>query len=306
MYNDVHIGSIGIDYKGTPNQLGGCIADAVSWQKWGQQIGAKRTLDRIEGDATFDGITSMVLDLFGGMKPGDLAIITRSGHGTQVPDRSNDEADGLDEAFVPYDYRTKLYLDDQYRALLQRRPAGTYVALIDDFCHSGTAARAFSKHPAEIPGMPRFVPFHNLEDEMCAATVTKLCKRPRVKARGPLDVDEGIIQITGCKDTEYSYDAAFQTGPNGAATYHLLRSWRQLPAGSTFAQWYSALTPVYLPSKKFPQSPQFNASAALQAWFAPGLKPPPAPVVVSPSPPASPGVGTLTLGGKTYEVREVG
>jgi hypothetical protein len=290
MYNDIHIGSIGIDYKGTPNQLGGCIADAHSWQAWAAPF-AKRTLDRIEGDATYDGITDMVLDLFGGMKAGDLAIITRSGHGTQVPDRSSDEADGMDEAFVPYDYRQKLYLDDQYRTLMQRRPQGTYVLLIDDFCHSGTAARAFAQHPVEMPGLPRFIPFSSLEGEMCPAAVNEMCQL-RSRPRDATDVDEGIIQITGCLDTEYSYDANFSTGPNGAATYYLLRSWKALQKGQAFRDWYKLLR-AYLPSSKFSQTPQFNASAVLQGWIAPGLAPStPAPVLTPPVP----GAGVLYTG----------
>jgi hypothetical protein len=277
MFNDAHIATIGIDYRGTPNQLAGCIADATTWGQWARPF-AKRTLDRIEGDATLNGIVDVVRDLFSQLKAGDLAIITRSGHGTKVPDRSNDEADGQDEAFVPYDYRNNLLLDDQYRDLLATRPQGTYVMLIDDFCHSGTAARGFIRqHLEAIPGMPRYVPFHSLEGEMCPAVVARLCS-PRVKSRGGLEsIDEGVIQITGCLDTEFSYDANFDGKPNGAATYYLNRAYRTLPQGGTFNQWYKALK-TYLPKiGKYPQTPQLNASEAMKEWVVPGKRDFPAP-----------------------------
>lgn len=272
MYNNVHLGTIGTDYRGTPNQLGGCVADAVTWGKRFHPV-AQRTLDRIEGEATLQGILDLVDDLCSGAKPGDLVIITRSGHGTQVPDRSGDETDGKDEAFVPHDYRNGLLLDDTYRAALAKHPQ-IYKMLIDDFCHSGTAARAFQANPlAVIPGMPRFIPFHSLEGEMCPKAVANLCgKRPR--RRGGLEsVDEGVIQIAGCLDTEFSYDATFNGKPNGACTYFLNRAYDQLAAGATFAGWFKELR-KYLPKVgMYPQTPQLNASEALKDWVVPGLNP---------------------------------
>lgn len=305
LYNNIHIGSIGIDYRGTPNQLAGCIADANTWQKWAHPFAA-RTLDRIEGEATFQGITDMVLDLFSGMSAGDLAIITRSGHGTRVPDKSGDESSGFDSAFVPFDYQRNLYLDDQWRVLMQQRKSGTFVLLIDDFCHSGTAARAFM---SEAIGRPRYVSFSDLVSQpcgLCAKEADHLCRRRRAfSVRGGLEsIDEGIIQFTGCTDAEFSYDANFGGQPNGAATYFLQQAYRQLDEGATVADWHRALTPYFLPTRSYPQTPQLNASDAMRAFTVPGLKLKTETPAQPPLPAPSGADGTLTLGGKVFDVRE--
>lgn len=105
------------------------------------------------------------------VQPGDLCLLYYSGHGTQVPDQPPlDEADGLDEALVPYDANithgirfdthkpcdgtncegdkcdggdpipSTLLLDDDISVLLSRIKTTNIVVLLDA-CHSGTATR---------------------------------------------------------------------------------------------------------------------------------------------------------------------
>lgn len=273
MYNQVHIGSIGIDYRGTPNQLNGCVADLNTHQVWAQAFTDPKHRRLVaEQKATYNGISDMVLGLFDGMSEGDLAIITRSGHGTRVPDKSGDEASGFDSAFVPWDYKQNLYLDDQWRVLMQKRKAGTFVLLIDDFCHSGTAARAFNR---DAVGVPRYVSFAELVGQgMACCDADRICHQPRAFIRGGLEsVDEGIIQFTGCRDDEFSYDASFHGQPNGAMTYFLHRAYGQLSVGATMVDWHRRLTPTYLPKpNQYPQSPQFNGSDAMKAFPVPGKR----------------------------------
>jgi hypothetical protein len=104
-------------------------------------------------------------------QPGDLCLLYYSGHGTQVADQAPlDEAEGLDEALVPYDANIThglrldsrkacdgigcegdkcdggdpvpetLLLDDQLNVLLGRIKTNNVVVLLDA-CHSGTATR---------------------------------------------------------------------------------------------------------------------------------------------------------------------
>ena len=89
------------------------------------------------------------------VQPGDIVYIHLSGHGQAVEDEDGDEADGWDEAFIPYDaersYREEGYhgekhlLDDELNGYLIsiRRKVGktgiVYVAL--DACHAGSAYR---------------------------------------------------------------------------------------------------------------------------------------------------------------------
>ena len=89
------------------------------------------------------------------VQPGDIVYIHLSGHGQAVEDEDGDEADGWDEAFIPYDaersYREEGYhgekhlLDDELNGYLIsiRRKVGktgiVYVAL--DACHAGSSYR---------------------------------------------------------------------------------------------------------------------------------------------------------------------
>lgn len=43
--------------------------------------------------------------LLAGVQPGDSLVFHFSGHGMQVPDRTGDEDDGMNEALAPCDFR---------------------------------------------------------------------------------------------------------------------------------------------------------------------------------------------------------
>lgn len=86
---------------------------------------------------------------------GDILYIHLSGHGQAVEDEDGDEADGWDEAFIPYDaeqsYRENGYhgenhlLDDELSGYLNaiRRKAGEtgMVYVVMDACHAGSSYR---------------------------------------------------------------------------------------------------------------------------------------------------------------------
>jgi hypothetical protein len=75
----------------------------------------------------------------------DIALFYFSGHGSQMPDDSDDESDRLDETLVAWDSRTpgKFDVSDDelnaaFRALVARTPN---ITVILDSCHSGTGIR---------------------------------------------------------------------------------------------------------------------------------------------------------------------
>ncbi len=84
---------------------------------------------------------------------GDVVFFHYSGHGQQIPDDNGapDEADGYDEALVPFDNRgTKNYSnhvrDDEIGTLIAEVQAKTdNIAISLDSCHSGTATRGLRK-----------------------------------------------------------------------------------------------------------------------------------------------------------------
>src|SRR5690348_14830089 len=104
---------IGINYVGTPNQLAGCVNDANDWAAWCKSIGVTSPVLLLEGEATKAGILAAISRLLASLKVGDWGVLTYSGHGTQIPDRTGEEADGYDEAICPIDLNRNLITDDE-------------------------------------------------------------------------------------------------------------------------------------------------------------------------------------------------
>lgn len=105
--------------------------------------------------ATHGAIGNSLKDLGNSVHSGDIVYIHLSGHGQAVEDEDGDEADGWDEAFIPYDaercYRENGYhgenhlLDDELNAYLNtiRRKVGEtgIVYVVMDACHAGSSYR---------------------------------------------------------------------------------------------------------------------------------------------------------------------
>jgi len=112
-----------------------------------------------DADATHDGIMQAIqTQLADKVAKGGIAYFHYSGHGQQVADNNGDEADGYDEAIVPYDSPMR-YVEGVYEgenlirdedlgaAFDQVRqklgPTGNFLAVIDA-CHSGTGTRGMA------------------------------------------------------------------------------------------------------------------------------------------------------------------
>ncbi|KAL5523124.1 hypothetical protein ACEPAF_1391 [Sanghuangporus sanghuang] len=97
---------------------------------------------------TRENILRAIDDLVKDAKAGDRFVFHFSGHGAQVTDESGDEEDNMDEVIWPVDiiYDQELdegvgnyIVDDELRErLIDALPAGTYLTILLDCCHSGT------------------------------------------------------------------------------------------------------------------------------------------------------------------------
>ena len=108
-----------------------------------------------DSQATFQGMLDAFLAFGLTVNPGDHLLVHFSGHGQQIADQNGDEADGYDEALIPWD-AGKCYIKGQYEgerhlrddtlqvllSMLQHQagPTGSVLMLVDA-CHSGTATR---------------------------------------------------------------------------------------------------------------------------------------------------------------------
>jgi len=134
---------VGIDYKGTANQLGGCIRDVKLTQ---QNILAEypnAVIETMTDDTlikpTRANILSKLTALISSAKFGDTLMFHYSGHGSQVPDLNGDEEDGYDETICPIDFMTNgQIIDDEIHEIISKVPAGVKFFMLSDSCHSGT------------------------------------------------------------------------------------------------------------------------------------------------------------------------
>jgi hypothetical protein len=112
---------------------------------------------------------------------GDLVYVHLSGHGSQQFDLNGDEADGLDEVFMPADsdraepgagtYPNAI-VDEELGAAVDRiRAAGADVWLVLDSCFSGTGLRAASLAAAARYVDPRLLGFRGSFPEVPVAEV---------------------------------------------------------------------------------------------------------------------------------------
>ena len=132
--------------------------------------------------ATYEGIKKVIAAFTGSLSPGDIAVIHFSGHGQPIYDTNNDEIDGYDEAWIPYDamatydefgYQGEHHLRDDelgnmFVKIMNQLGAKGQLLLLMDSCHSGTAARGViggKSRGSVIPFQPKGYKGKNNDDE---------------------------------------------------------------------------------------------------------------------------------------------
>jgi metacaspase-1 len=260
---------IGINnYPGTSSDLSGCVNDANDWTKELTKRGfaVKKLLDQ---QATRKAMRLAIQTTVGGAKAGDLVVVQYSGHGSFVPDENGDEPDGTDECLCPYDINANGPLtDDDLFDLYSARQQDVRILMISDSCHSGSVARfAPITTPPTIRGKGapvgkvRFLPptvFLSKRES------SKLGLRRAIRSSSPPGRYAALL-MSGCQDTEYSYDAYFRGRPNGAFTYVALRALSALPTDATYADWFKAIRNA-LPSQQYPQTPNLYGHKNMKKW----------------------------------------
>lgn len=119
-----------------------------------KSAGFKSVTTLVNRQATKTGIIGAFKKMTASCKQGDVVYVHYSGHGQQMTDVHNDEKDGLDECWIPYDaYRkvSKTYhgekhlTDDELNVYLNaiRNKIGAKgkLLVVIDACHSGDGTR---------------------------------------------------------------------------------------------------------------------------------------------------------------------
>lgn len=253
---------IGInDYPGTGSDLAGCVNDANDWKAALQKRGFDVDM-LLDSQATKKNMKDQIEVLVREARPKDLVVITYSGHGSWIPDLDNDEPDARDEVLCPYDIaQNRPFVDDEIHNIFAERDRGVKIVFISDSCHSGSLLKV-APPPAESTGAKiRFLgPESFLTADQLQIARSRASRRPLGAPR-----TFGGVLLSGCQDTEYSYDASFNNRPNGAFTYFALKVLLTLKPDATYRDWFREIRES-LPNRMHPQTPNLQGTSSQRKW----------------------------------------
>lgn len=236
------------DYPGSNNDLKGCVNDANTWFSLLKNTFSYNATILTNNQVTWNNVVNWLKEAVAKSTEFSHIVFTYSGHGSHVPDRDNDEeVDSRDECLCLYD---KFLIDDDIRNILKGLHPKAKFTFISDSCHSGSVTRAFmATLGTEMAyAKPRYLP---PKDEV--ESNIRILNSSRV-----FYPEEGMneVLLTGCKSSEYSYDAYLNGKYMGAMSYYATK----IIAGNTKITWAQLHKEIakYLPSSNFPQSPQLE------------------------------------------------
>jgi hypothetical protein len=248
---------VGIDTYSTPNvpPLHGCVQDAQNMARLLAERFAFSASDVKQLHNTFatkESILRSIDWLRSVSSPGDHACIYIAAHGTNFPDRSGNEADGLDELIVTHDHSWQFSLlrDDEIADLLARFPATVSIVCIFDTSHAlapGAQGRCVIP-PGDLPPIGW-------------ARSRNLSLRPRFRNRRPDDLP-GLLFLSACGEHEVARELSGPTGFGGAFTGALIQAMGSSPEAS----WESihGQCAAILRSQGIHQTPQLHGAPAMR------------------------------------------
>lgn len=245
---------IGINYRGTSNELTGCINDVSTLKtilenKFGYKSFVVLTDDE-KMKPTKSNIMSEMKKLIADSANCSEIWIHYSGHGYYVDDLNGDEEDGKDEVLVPLDYnKSGFIIDDDLNELVLQTKCQTRVTF--DCCHSGSALDLCYNLQIKDNKIVNTYEMSQLGKE-------NLC-------------NSEILMISGCSDSQTSAEdkKSFSNKQMGAMTSTLLKVLDKynynINVGDLMVQMNKILT-----DGKYSQIPVFssNKSLSLKKVFA--------------------------------------
>lgn len=220
-------------YAGWDGALLACEADAEDMEliARGQNYATVRKV--LTKEATRTRVLKELDEAARVLQPGDLFLLSYSGHGGQLPDRNNDEVDAQDETWVLYDGEL---IDDEIHVALSKLKQGVRVLMFSDSCHSGTVSRmayAALRNSGSLEMLADTVQDTEASErrfkDMPVGIALRTYRNNKsmydsIMAALPQDDPKSLVKatvllISGCQDNQLSSDGTF----NGLFTANMLR-----------------------------------------------------------------------------------
>jgi metacaspase-1 len=257
----LHIGLNSVDNAvyGSVPALQNCINDARSMSNLADSLGYE-TQVLTDSGATSKEVIGAINAAAKKLSSGDIFLLSYAGHGSQVPDITADESDGLDETWCLYD---RMLLDDELYALWGKFNAGVRIVVVSDSCHSGTILRGWAGElGGNGKGGPppfRTIPIEKAIDVFNALrAIYEPIKAITGGKRGVINAS--VLQLAACQDQQLSSDGV----GNGFFTKNLLDVWKN---GSYPSNYRSFLRGIAEKMASPSQIPQFEVTGALNSGF---------------------------------------
>lgn len=221
-------------YAGWDGALVACEADAEDMELIARAQNYQTVRKLLTKEATRARVQKELDEAAKVLQPGDLFLLSYSGHGGQLPDRNSDESDAQDETWVLYDGE---FIDDEIYIALSKLRQGVRVLMFSDSCHSGTVSRVAyaalrnsgslemladtvqdtQPEPRRFKDMPVGIALRTYRNNraMYDEIMDRLPNEQDVKAT----MKSTVLLISGCQDNQLSSDGAF----NGLFTANMLR-----------------------------------------------------------------------------------
>lgn len=253
---------VGINKYPQPGMdLQGCVNDANNW--------ASLLVDQydftrsdvtvlLDDDATHAAITGGLKALLAGAGKGDVLVFTNSSHGTYLADTDGDEP-VYDEAMCPYDTAENPLVDDELRTLFAGLAAGVNLTVVSDSCHSGSVTRAL---PSDTPDQRR-ARFMNPR-AIGRPEIPEVRRTARRRKEKHPESAMNEILLSGCKSSQYSFDAVIGGAPTGAFSHFALAAIRDAGYKITYEALHAVVVPA-LADSNYDQEPQLEGTAANKA-----------------------------------------
>jgi len=201
------------------------------YPEWNQR--SDQIVVLIDSAASKQGVLGAIQQMGSKAAAGDTCVFFFSGHGTQVPDTSGDESDGLAEAICPWDTYfsgstiKNVITDDELGACLTASLATQQVVVILDTCFSGGMAKGVEEGTVKCVRNPRLPAKGKVKRAFGFHVAQRLARRenkaPGGTSGGPSSKDIGgtnSVVLMACEEGSYSYET--RTLRNGVFTYYVV------------------------------------------------------------------------------------
>lgn len=219
---------IGINYKGSDNELRGCINDINSIQKLLIEQGRYHprnirvlTEEPNRISPTRANIELNLKWLISTARSGDTLLFYYSGHGSYTRDATGDESDKRDEVLIPLDSDTNGVITDDwlFDNVVSKVPRKVSLRGFTDCCHSGTVLDLKYNYKGMcILNKP------TAEEDVKVYVPEEWTEKFTLGIEKSKSVVGDVCLFSGCRDSQTSADAYIANTFQGAFSYCLMET----------------------------------------------------------------------------------